>query len=60
MKRPRALEKIGPPWPSKVHHLQPGEARDIWQYVEHLEMLNEHGQDLAAAVLEVAHASNSD
>lgn len=60
MDRPRALARIGPPWPSKTHHLQPNEARDIWQYIEHLEMLVEHGQDLATAVLEMEHATNSD
>lgn len=60
MDRPKALNKIGPPWPSKTHHLQPGEARDIWQYVEYLEMLVEHTQDLEADMYEVLNDNHSD
>lgn len=54
------MAKIGPPWPSKTHHLQPSEARDIWQYVEYLEMLVEHTQDLEADMYEVLNENHSD
>jgi hypothetical protein len=48
--RPKALDKLAPPWPSKTHHLTPAEARDVYQYVAALEEERDHYRDLVTAL----------